>query len=61
MSKLTGQGNNQNKQLKPKINQGKRRGQTRNYYDQGSCHNRYRSNSDYMRLSFRGRTQYRLN
>ena len=35
MSKLTAQGNNQNKQFKPKIYHGKRRGQTRNYYDQG--------------------------
>ena len=31
MTKLTAQGNNQNKQFKPKIYQGKRTGQTRNY------------------------------
>ena len=30
MSKLAAQGNNQNKQFKPNIYQGKRRGQTRN-------------------------------
>ena len=34
ISKLTAQGNNQNKQFKPKIYQGKRKGQTRNYNDQ---------------------------
>ena len=36
MSKLTAQVNKQNKQFK-KIYQGKRRGKTRNYYDQGNC------------------------
>ena len=35
MSKSTAQGNNKNKQLKPKIYQGKRKGQTINYYGQG--------------------------
>ena len=40
MRKLTAQGSNQNKQFKPKIYQGKRRGQTRNYYDQGKYKNR---------------------
>ena len=45
MSKQTAQGNNQNKQFNPKIYQGKRRGQTRNYYDQVNYQNRYRSNS----------------
>ena len=59
MSKLTAQGNNQNKQFKPKIYQGKRRGQTRNYYGQGNYQNRYRSNSGDRRMSFRGRAQYR--
>ena len=39
MSKLTAQGSNQNKPFKPKIYQGKRRGQTRNYYDQGNYQN----------------------
>ena len=33
MSKLTAQGNNQNWPFKPKMYQGKRRGQARNYYD----------------------------
>ena len=34
MSKLTTQDNDQNKQFKPKIYQGRWRGQFRNYYDQ---------------------------
>ena len=55
MSKLTAQGSNQNKQFKSKIYQGKRRGQTSNYYDQGNYHNRYRLNSGDRRMSFRGR------
>ena len=50
MSKQTAQSNNQNKQFKPKIYQGKRSGQTRNYYDQGNCQNRYRSNSGERRM-----------
>ena len=58
ISKLTAQSNNQNKQFKPKIYQGKRRGQTRNYYNQGNYQNRYRSNSGDGRTSFRGRGQY---
>ena len=33
MSILTAQGDNQNKQFKPKIYQSKRRGQTNNFYD----------------------------
>ena len=54
MSKLTAQGSSQNRPFKPKIYQGKRRGQTRNYYNQdrdtkvdidqtvviGKCHSR---------------------
>ena len=44
MSKLTAQGSNQNKLFKPKTYQGKRRGQTRNYYNQGNYQNKYRSN-----------------
>ena len=43
MSKLTAQGRNQNKPFKSKIYQGKRRGQTRNYDDEGNYQNRYRS------------------
>ena len=61
MSKLTAQGNNQNKQFKPKIYQRKRRGQMRNYYDQGYYQNRYRSNSVDWRTSFTGRGKYRQN
>ena len=45
MSKFTAQGNNQSKQFKPKIYEGQQRGQSRNYYDQGNYHNRYRLNS----------------
>ena len=33
MNKMTVQGSNQIKPFKPKMYQGKRRGQTRNYYD----------------------------
>ena len=36
MRKATAQGNNHNKQFKPKIYQGKMRGQTRYYYGQGN-------------------------
>ena len=61
MSKLIPQGSNQNKLFKPKIYQSKRRGQTRNYYNQGNYHNRYRSNSGDRRMSFRGRVQYGQN
>ena len=60
-SKLTAQGNNQNKQLKTKIYQGKSRGQTRNYYHQGNYQNRYRSNIGDRRTSFRGRGQHGQN
>ena len=42
MSKLTVQGSNQNRPFKPKIYQGKRRGEMRHYYDQGKYQNRYR-------------------
>ena len=61
MSKLTGQDNNQNKQFKPKIYQGKRRGQTRNYCDQGNYQNRYRSNSGDRIMSFWVRARYGQN
>ena len=57
MSKLRAQANNQNKQFKPKIYQGKRSGQTRNYYDQVNYQNRYRSNSGDRRTSLRNRGQ----
>ena len=47
MSKLTMEDGSQNKPFKPKIHQGKRRGQTGNYYDrhrydQRNYQNRYR-------------------
>ena len=61
MSKLTAQGSNQNQLFKPKIYQGKRRGQGRNYYDQDRYQNRYRSNSGDRRMSYRGRAQYGQN
>ena len=40
MSKLTTWGNNQNKQFKPKIYQGRWRGQSRNYYDRSNYQDR---------------------
>ena len=58
---MKSQGNNQNKQFKPKLYQGKRRGQTRNYYDQDNYQNRYGSNSGDRRTSIRGRGQYKQN
>ena len=62
MSKLTAKDDGLNKQFKPKIFQGKRRGQTRNFcdrcnYDQRNDQNRYRSDSRYKRISFSGRIQ----
>ena len=57
LRKLKAQGRNQNRPFKHKIYQGKRRGKTRNYYDQGNYQNRYRSNSGDRRISFRGRAQ----
>ena len=61
MSKLTTQSSDQNRPFKLRIYQGKRRGKTRNYYEQGKCQNRYRSNSADRRMSYRGRGQYRKN
>ena len=61
MSKLTVQGSSQIKPFKPKIYQGKRKGQTRNYYDQDDYQNMYISNSGDRRMSFRGRAQYGQN
>ena len=61
MSKLTAQGSNQNNQFKPKIYQGKRRGQSRNYCNQVNYQNRYRLNSGDRQASFRGRGQYGQN
>ena len=61
MSKLAAQGNNQNKQFKPKVYQGRRRGQMRNYYDLGKYQNRYRLNSGDKRISSRSRVQYGQN
>ena len=61
VSKLTGQGSSQNRPFKPKIYQGKRRGQPRNYYDQDRYQIRYRSNSGDRRMWYRGRAQYGQN
>ena len=55
MSKLTAQGNNQNKQFKPKMYECKKIGQTKDYYDHSCYQNRLRSNSGDRRMSFRGR------
>ena len=57
MGKLTAQGSSQNRQFKPKTYQGKRRGQSRNYYEQDRYQNRYRSNSGNRRMPYRGRAQ----
>ena len=66
MSKLTTKEDSQGKPFKPKIYQGKRREQMRNFYyrqnyDQRNCQNRYRSNSGDRRISFSGRIQYGQN
>ena len=62
MSKLTAQDDEQGKQFKPKIYQGKRRRQMRSFYDKHNYHqrnyqNRYRSDSRDRRISFSGRIQ----
>ena len=62
MSKLTAQDDGQNKQFKPKVFQGKRRGKTRNFYDKcnydhRNYQNRFRSDSRDRRISFSGRLQ----
>ena len=61
MSELSAQGSNQNRPFKPKIYQGKRKGQGRNNY--GRYQDRYRSNSGdrYSTLPYTGRSQYRQN
>ena len=63
MNKLTPQDSSQNSPFKPKSYQGKRRGQTRKYYNQDRYQSRYRSNSGdrYSRTSYRGTAQYRQN
>ena len=58
MSKLTAEDSSQNRPFKPKIFLGKRRGQPRNYYDKDRYQNRYRSNSEDRRMSYRGRARY---
>ena len=58
MSKLTAQGNKQDKQFKPKIYQGKKRAQTKHNYDQANQHNRNRSISGDRRTALRGRGRY---
>ena len=61
MSKLAAQGSSQNRLFKPKIYQGNRRGQARNYYAQDRYQDRYRSKSGDRRMSYRGRAQFRQN
>ena len=58
ISKLTTQGSNHNRPLKPKIYQSKRRGQMRKYYDQGKYQNRC---SGDRRMSYSGRAWYGQN
>ena len=61
MSKLTAQGSSVNRPFKTKIYQGKRRGQSRNCYDQDRYQNRYRSNSVDRKMSNRGGAEYGQN
>ena len=66
MSKLTAEDDGLNKQFKSKIFQGKRRGQTRNFYDrcnydQRNYWNRYRSDSIDRTISFSCRIQCEQN
>ena len=63
MSKLTAQGSSQNRPFMPKINQGKGRGLTMNYYNQDRYQGMYRLNSGnrYSGTSYRGRPQHRQN
>ena len=63
MNKLTAWGNNEYKKFKPKIYQ-RRRGQSRNYYDQDKYQSRYTLSSGYRRgrgqygQNYKGRQQY---
>ena len=50
MRKLRDQGSNQNKQFKSKLYEGKWRGQTRNFIDQGNYQYRHRLNSRDRRM-----------
>ena len=65
MSTSTTQGSSKNRPFKPKIYQGKRRGQARafSYYYQDRYQSRYRSNSvdRYGGMPYRGRAQYKQN
>ena len=66
MSQLTTKDEGLNKQFKPKIYQGRRRGQSREFYDrhaydQRGYQNRYRSNSGDRRIQFSGKVQYGQN
>ena len=58
MSKLAANKEGVNKQIKPKIYQNKKRGQTRNFYDTCNYQNRYRSHSGDRRVQFSSRIQY---
>ena len=63
MTQLTTKGKCLNKQFKPKIYQGRRRGLNgkcydRHTYDQRDHQNRYRSNSGGRRIQFSGIVQY---
>ena len=55
MSKLSPQGDKQDKRFKHKIYHGKRRGQAKHTYDQGNYQTRNKSISGDRRTSFRGR------
>ena len=70
MNKLATRDSGINRQFNPQIYQGKRRGQSINFYDvcnydKGNYQNRYRSNSRDRRIQFsgqsRGRPRYEQN
>ena len=64
VSKLSTQGSNQNRPSKPKIYQGRKRGQGRNnYYDRGRQWDRFRLSSSgrYRRTNNSDRPQYGQN
>ena len=65
MGKLATRDEGINKQFKPQIYQSKRRGQSRIFYDKcnydrQNYQNRYRINSGYRRIQFRGQIEVDL-
>ena len=65
MGKLTARDNGTNRQFKPQINQSRRKGQSRNFYDshnydRENYQNRYRSNSGDRGIQFSRQGRDRL-